>query len=260
MAKNDLFKIAEVAKFLGVSTTTLRYYEQYGFIKPAKVDEMTGYRYYNINNIGEITHIIDMRRSGLSMRQIKSFFESKFDIHAYINDLKKKRATIDKQIKINELRFLDNDTYSINYINTRPTFCLKREAIAKGIEDIEEQLSSFLLESLKKGYVLDGYFMTLIEFDSIIPKFKNIKIKMYIMVKQQTDDCEIFPAINGIHTYHRGNYESIGNAYKALCSYAQKHHINLKGNAMENYFRSCFAVSDEGNMLTEVILPIENIK
>jgi len=74
MAKNDLFKIAEVAKFLGVSTTTLRYYEQYGFIKPAKVDEMTGYRYYNINNIGEITHIIDMRRSGLSMRQIKSFF------------------------------------------------------------------------------------------------------------------------------------------------------------------------------------------
>ena len=72
MKNNDLFKIAEVAKFLGVSTTTIRYYEQYGFIKPAKIDEMTGYRYFDVNNISEITHIIDMRQAGLSMRQIKN--------------------------------------------------------------------------------------------------------------------------------------------------------------------------------------------
>ena len=131
MKNNDLFKIAEVAKFLGVSTTTIRYYEQYGFIKPAKIDEMTGYRYFDVNNISEITHIIDMRQAGLSMRQIKKYFESDFDIRSYISDLKAKRALLDKQIKISELRFLDTNNYSISEVKNKTSLLFNKRVSSK---------------------------------------------------------------------------------------------------------------------------------
>ena len=258
MIRNELIKISEVAKFLGVSTKPLRYYEQYGFIKPAKIDSATGYRYYNIKNNGEITHIIDMGRSGLSMRQIKNYFQSGFDVHFFINDLKKKRAALDKQIKIIDLRLIINETYTIDYIKTKPTFCLKRVIVARDIQDIENQFASFLLENLKKGYMLDSNFVTLIEFDSVVPQFENLNIKMLIMVKEPTIECELYPAVYGIHTYHRGNYESIGNAYEALLIFAKQHNLTLKGTAIENYFRSSFAVSDENSMLTDVILPLKD--
>ena len=257
MKNNDLFKIAEVAKFLGVSTTTIRYYEQYGFIKPAKIDEMTGYRYFDVNNISEITHIIDMRQAGLSMRQIKKYFESDFDIRSYISDLKAKRALLDKQIKISELRFLDTNNYSISEVKTKPVYCLTRELVAKDIADIENQLSCFLLETLKKGYVLESDFVSFIEFETLIPQFENIKIKMLIMVKDPTPECSVFPSIHGIQTYHRGTYQNIGNAYDALLNYAKLHNLALKGNAVENYFRSTFNVHDEHNLLTNIILPLK---
>lgn len=258
MNNNKLFKIAEVAKFLGVSTTTLRYYEQYGFIKPAKIDEMTGYRYYDVNNISEITHIIDMRQAGLSMMQIKKYLENDFDIRSYISDLKAKRALLDKQIKISELRFLDTNNYSISEIKTKPVYCLIRESIAKDVADVENQLSCFLLETLKKGYVLESNFVSFIEFDTLIPQFENINIKMLIMVKEPTPECSVFPSIHGIQTYHRGAYQNIGNAYEALLGFAKDHGLYLKGNAIENYFRSTFSVHDEHSLLTNIILPLKD--
>jgi len=258
MNKNDLFKIAEVAKFLGVSTTTLRYYEQYGFIKPAKIDDMTGYRYYDVKNISEITHIIDMRKAGLSMQQIQKYYDSDFDIRSYISDLKAKRALLDKQIRMSELRFLDTSNYSISEIKTKPVYCLIRESVAKDVADVENQLSFFLLETLKKGYVLESDFVSFIEFDTLIPQFENINIKMLIMVKEPTPECSVFPSIHGIQTYHRGTYQNIVNAYQALLDYAKEHNLNLKGNAIENYFRSSFAVHDEHSLLTSIILPFQN--
>ncbi|MFA5443294.1 MAG: MerR family transcriptional regulator, partial [Bacilli bacterium] len=253
----ELFKISEIATFLGVTPTTLRYYEQYGFIKPAKVDIDSGYRYYNIKNIGEITHIIDLRRLGLSMRQIQKYFNEGFDTKSFIEELKRKREALDRQIVINELRFADENAYTVDFINTKPTYCLIKESNAKNIGDIEEQFATFLINCLRKGYSLDENFMTFIEFDSVIPKFKNIPIKMFIIVRKPSVETSVFPAIYGIHTFHKGSYKRIGDAYSALLQFAAKNNLKLKGTAIENYFRSTYAVDDERSMLTDVILSLE---
>ena len=42
-----LLKIGELADFSGISTKALRVYEKMELIKPVKVDEETGYRYYS---------------------------------------------------------------------------------------------------------------------------------------------------------------------------------------------------------------------
>ncbi|MFA5480851.1 MAG: MerR family transcriptional regulator [Bacilli bacterium] len=255
--ENKLFKIAEVANFLGVSTTTLRYYEQYGFIKPSKIDEFTGYRYYDIRNIGEITHIIDLRRLGLSMRQIENYLHTGFDAQEYTKELKRNRDVLNMRIKLSELRFGDHNAYNVEFISTQSSYCLSREGIASNVADLEVQFANYLMEILKRGYVLDRDFLTLIEFDSVIPKFRDIKYKMIFMIREAAEGCHRFPGINGIHTYHKGSYKTIDKAYSALIDFAVKNNLKLKGTAIENYFRSSFTVDSESNMLTDVILPLE---
>ena len=49
--KEELLSIGEFAKLRGVSVKSLRYYERVGALKPAYVNEESGYRYYSINQI-----------------------------------------------------------------------------------------------------------------------------------------------------------------------------------------------------------------
>lgn len=45
---DKLFRIGEMAKLFHMSMSTLRHYERLGLLKPEKVDEKTGYRYYSV--------------------------------------------------------------------------------------------------------------------------------------------------------------------------------------------------------------------
>ena len=51
--RGDLMKmqINEFAKLTGVSVRTLHYYDEIGLLKPAEVDEWTGYRFYDENSL-----------------------------------------------------------------------------------------------------------------------------------------------------------------------------------------------------------------
>ena len=49
--KNNFFSIGEISKFTGVSIKSLRYYEKIKILKPAFIDEFSGYRYYSFDQI-----------------------------------------------------------------------------------------------------------------------------------------------------------------------------------------------------------------
>ena len=51
--RGDLMKmqINEFAKLTGVSVRTLHYYDEIGLLKPAEVDEWTGYRFYDAKSL-----------------------------------------------------------------------------------------------------------------------------------------------------------------------------------------------------------------
>ncbi len=43
----ELLSIGDLAKYCMVSTKTLRHYDKKGILKPAYIDQKTGYRYYS---------------------------------------------------------------------------------------------------------------------------------------------------------------------------------------------------------------------
>lgn len=67
-----MLKIGEFSKLAMITVKTLRFYDEVGLLKPCLVDEWTGYRYYDSQQLYEIHRIVALRQAGLTIDEIKS--------------------------------------------------------------------------------------------------------------------------------------------------------------------------------------------
>ncbi len=86
----DFLRIGEVSSLCNISIKTLRFYEEKGLIKPIEVDQFTGYRHYDEQNVKEIYKIQFLKDAGFSLDEIKNFDE---------NSLSDKVKSLKKDIK-----------------------------------------------------------------------------------------------------------------------------------------------------------------
>lgn len=69
-------QINEFAKLTGVSVRTLHYYDEIGLLKPAEVDEWTGYRFYDENSLEKMQQIMFYRELDFSLKSIAELLAS----------------------------------------------------------------------------------------------------------------------------------------------------------------------------------------
>ncbi len=70
-----MFRIGEFSKIAQVAGSQLRYYDEIGLLKPAKIDEWTGYRYYSAQQLPRLNRILALKELGLSLDQIKRMLD-----------------------------------------------------------------------------------------------------------------------------------------------------------------------------------------
>ena len=69
-------QIKEFAEFTGVSVRTLHYYDEIGLLKPAFVDDCTGYRFYDEGSLLRMQEILFYRELDFSLNSIKEILLS----------------------------------------------------------------------------------------------------------------------------------------------------------------------------------------
>ena len=74
-----LLRIGEIAAFFGVSVKAMRIYERKGLIKPARVDDATGYRYYSADQVRMLDALLEFKRLGFSLAEIKKLLGGSAD-------------------------------------------------------------------------------------------------------------------------------------------------------------------------------------
>jgi hypothetical protein len=73
-----VFKIGDFSRLSLVSVKALRYYDELGLLKPARVDEFTGYRYYSASQLTRLNRILAMKDMGcLWSRLLSSWTRSR---------------------------------------------------------------------------------------------------------------------------------------------------------------------------------------
>ena len=86
------YRIGEFADLSGVSTKTLRFYDEVGLLRPASIDPRTRYRYYLPRQLEELGSIIALKDIGLSLAEVRNLIRkagSNEDRRQMLADLKK---------------------------------------------------------------------------------------------------------------------------------------------------------------------------
>ncbi|WP_245612047.1 MerR family transcriptional regulator [endosymbiont 'TC1' of Trimyema compressum] len=65
-----LYRTGMFSKMNRVTIKALRYYDEIGLLKPAYIDEMTGYRYYTSEQLPIIHKIMALRQMGCTIDEI----------------------------------------------------------------------------------------------------------------------------------------------------------------------------------------------
>ena len=75
-----MITIQGFAKLCGCNTQTLRYYDRIGLLTPAKVDEWTGYRYYEEEQALLYVKIKNLQQADFSIEEIKTLLPGDDDL------------------------------------------------------------------------------------------------------------------------------------------------------------------------------------
>lgn len=110
----NYFLISEFAKLRGININSLRYYEKLGILKPAHIDENTGYRYYAPEQVSVLNKIILCIQLGIPLKEMVSYIDDEGNLNSQLL-LEQGRIVAQKRIEEmqNNLNYIDSSLKSI---------------------------------------------------------------------------------------------------------------------------------------------------
>lgn len=128
------YSIQSLSKMAGISTRTLRYYDEIGILKPARIAS-SGYRVYSEKEVDLLQQILFYKELGIELKVIKQILSyPSFDIlkalYSHKEGLLKKRAQIDLLIE-NVQKTIDSKERGKKMANKDKFNGFKKELIDK---------------------------------------------------------------------------------------------------------------------------------
>lgn len=191
----DFFSISKTAKIVGITTETLRHYDRIDLVKPSKIDEWTGYRYYSEKEIVRLNTIKALRCMDLSLSEIKEIL-SYDDFGKIIDALKQAEKSAEE--KIAELN------YSKEKIKRARVFYEDK------LKSMQSQNDIFVKEYPKRVILLSDT-MTTPTLDNLWDYHRHF----YNQLPKDTKEDFYFEDLAGIYqTNERSNLFAVCTKYK----------------------------------------------
>ncbi|MCD6040668.1 MAG: hypothetical protein K0R40_271 [Burkholderiales bacterium] len=99
-----MFRIGDFSRVARVSCRLLRYYDEIGLFKPARIAPHTGYRYYSASQLPRLNRILVLRELGLSLEQIARALSEDLPAPELRGMLLMRRAEIERTIEAQSQR------------------------------------------------------------------------------------------------------------------------------------------------------------
>lgn len=255
--EKELFQMGEVTKALGLTRRILINYENLGLVLPAVKNENRGFRYYSAENIVHIRLIRSLQNLGLSLAEIKSYFDNTRNLDEQINRLIILRTQLEQHIAQLQLRQSNENIPEIMHVTLPGFTAYCRNFHELNISNKTSALRATYIDALKH-YTADvenkmcTFVSTASESDGIyaIP-----------VASESTGDCiKKFPRAAAICIYYRGAYEGLPAVHSRLMQYARDNGMTPHG-----YFRNIYMEgpptygSNKESYVTQVALPIKFI-
>lgn len=285
MSDNTLLSIGELAKICKVSHKTLRYYDQFGLLKPALVNQNNNYRFYKESQITRLTAIKQLQELGISLEDISTFYNQNTTSTIFNNLnhlLETQEASIENELalladKLKKIQMMKSHYEEIIEnlsINVPETILIKelpdRTIIYK--EYNGEYSSSIFRDTYKM--ILDFIQAQGIDFSNICspplaiktysPNSQQVNLKIGYAIKSSLG-FEAFqkitlPAGQYACILHNGNYDSLRElVFAEMFSHTLTKQITSLTSSLEIYYISEATTDMADLFLTEIQIFIDNV-
>lgn len=141
-----MFTVGEFSKLAQVSKRLLRYYDEIGLLKPSQTDSVTGYRYYQAEQMLHLNRILVLRDLGLSLDQIQRILHDNPSTAEIQGMLLLKKAEIEQQLRaeLQRVRHIESRLQSIHDAEeNRPPNVIIKHIPALPVMSIRTMVTSF---------------------------------------------------------------------------------------------------------------------
>ncbi len=222
-----MYKIGEFSRVTGITVKALRYYHDEGILIPQTIDDMTGYRLYESEQIDMANSVKMLRDCTFSVKEIKDiltnindledlpyFMEEKIDmVNLQITELRKiKTKLVNEKEKQKEVKNMND------YVVTKKTYD-DMEIISVRYRGRYEECGEYIGQLYKnaKGQMKDVPFN--MYYDEDMNELADIEVCLPVKREIRTSGDITFSNLKGqegLSVIHIGPYDHIGGAYKAL--------------------------------------------
>jgi DNA-binding transcriptional MerR regulator len=99
-----MFNIGDFARHGRVSVRMLRHYDAIGLLRPAHVDQVTGYRSYAAQQLSRLNRIVALKDLGFTLQQVQSILDDKVNVEELRGMLRLRQAELQSQLAVDTAR------------------------------------------------------------------------------------------------------------------------------------------------------------
>lgn len=250
----SFFSIGEAAKALGVTRKMILNYEAHGLISPDSRSGPAGNRYYTIDTLTQIRTVRIFQNLGLSLEEIRGYFQGSVDLPTLIQRLETLRDTLTLNIEKLQER-TGRYREQIREIALEAQTVYRRTLHAGSFSEKTQFLRSTALEAMRT-YGTDltkRFYFTEYPLDDP----KTVSFCVAVPEGSRGEGIVQLPPMHGICLYHHGAYEQIPDARAQLLSYAKAHNLTPTGICRHVYLEGPPQHGDSSKYITQVLLPCQ---
>jgi DNA-binding transcriptional MerR regulator len=266
-----VFKIGEFSLLTQVSIKTLRYYDEVGLLKPARVGEDSGYRYYSANQIPRLYRILALKDLGFPLDRIAGLIEEGVTADALRGMLMLRE--VEQQTRVQE------ETERLSRLRARLRLIELEGSMAKDVvlKDIGPQWMVSMREVIPAFRTIGALFgkfygalgplasqgMGAALFHDQEFKEQQVDVEIGIYLKQSVSVSEPLsirelPGVTAASIVHHGAFNRIAEAYLAVLQWMDANGYRQAGPARELFLHVAQPVSrDDESNVTEIQVPVQ---
>ena len=252
---NHLMSIGEVAKSIGITRKIILNYEDKGLIVPDKKEGTAGNRYYTADSIARIRTIRILQNLGLSLDDIRDYYNGSTDLTPLIARLEKLRDEISLNIeKLKERAKSEND-FEIRTITIPEQTIYRKTMNTISIQDKTVILREIFMTAIKTYGSDTSKRMFFIEYPLDDPD--QISYCIAVPSSSQGEDVVQLPEETSLSLFYHGSYESLPEVRDKIIHHAKQNEIEIKGICRHIYLEGPPQHSDPSKFITQVAVLVK---
>jgi effector-binding domain-containing protein/DNA-binding transcriptional MerR regulator len=270
-----LFRIGDFSRLTKVSIKAFRYYDELGLLKPVKVDDITGYRYYSATQLPRLNKILTLKDLGFSLSQVTEIIDSELSTELLTSMLTLRKLELTESIKIDQQKLFRIQRLLTNINEEVSLSMLKYDVLIKKVEPLKiASIRDIIPNYSSQGHIWEELVRYLNQNNvKIVPpclvicydtgyKESNVDVEIaeHIIGSAPGNGRVVFRELESVeemaYVVHKGSYETLNMAYGSLMKWIEDSGYKIAGPNRELYLEGEWSVKSPDEYITEIQIPV----